>query len=96
MKVRFLRPARDELREAIQYLNEQREGLGGEFLVEVRSVVDRIERHPEARAPIRNSLRRCRTRRFKYGLIYEVQGDEILVIAVANLHREPDYWRDRK
>ena len=93
MKVRFLDPARAELRDAIEYLNDQRDGLGQEFLEEVRATTKRIERHPIAWAPLSENTRRCRTHRFKYGLIYEVTDEEILIVAVAHLHREPNYWR---
>jgi hypothetical protein len=33
--------------------------------------------------------------RFPYGLIYTATEAEILVIAVAHLHRAPEYWRTR-
>jgi hypothetical protein len=40
-------------------------------------------------------VRRCRLRRFPYGVIYHADEMEILVVAVAHAHRRPDYWRDR-
>jgi hypothetical protein len=33
--------------------------------------------------------------RFPYGIIYEPSTVEIVVIAVASLQQEPEYWRDR-
>jgi mRNA-degrading endonuclease RelE of RelBE toxin-antitoxin system len=33
-------------------------------------------------------------RHFPYGIVYEIQKDEIVIIAIANLHREPDYWME--
>lgn len=48
MKVRFLRAARNEFREAIRYYNGQRIGLGSEFREEVRAAVQRIEEYPLA------------------------------------------------
>ncbi|CAN5490471.1 hypothetical protein BH10PSE6_BH10PSE6_28480 [soil metagenome] len=41
------------------------------------------------------SIRRCRLSRFPYGLIYTIDKYDVLVLAVAHLHRRPDYWRDR-
>jgi hypothetical protein len=38
---------------------------------------------------------RCRVNRFPYGLVYEVSGEEIVIVAVMHLHRRPGYWRDR-
>ena len=95
MNVRFLAAARAEILEAVRYLNGQSEGLGFEFAVEVRSALERIVQFPNAWQPLSRRTRRCRTRRFPYGIIYQVREDAILVVAVMHLHREPDSWRGR-
>ena len=95
MKVRFLNEARDELRGAVKYYNRQRPGLGGELRDEVRAAVSLIQQHPLAWHPLNELNRRCHTNRFPYGLIYTIYQDEIVIIAVAHLHREPEYWSDR-
>jgi hypothetical protein len=95
MRIRFLEIAEIELDEAIQYYNYEVAGLGDDFLTEVLDTLDRIARFPEAWHPCSKRTRRCQTRRFPYGIIYQIRKAEILVIAVANLHREPDYWEDR-
>lgn len=46
-------------------------------------------------AELGNVIRRCQMRRFPYGIIYEPAASEIIIIAVAHLHREPEYWRLR-
>lgn len=33
--------------------------------------------------------------RFPYGVIYEPAVTEIIVVAIAHLHREPGYWQGR-
>jgi toxin ParE2 len=93
--VRFLEIAEIELDQAINWYESQAPGLGNAFLIEVLSAVDRITRFPEAWHPLDEDVRRCRLSRFPYGLIYTVEQGEILVLAVAHLHRRPDYWRDR-
>ncbi len=95
MRVRFLEPAREDLRAAVAYYNQQQVGLGRSFLAEVRAAIERIRSFPHAWHPLTDDIRRCRTNRFPYGLIYHVRQDEILIIAVAHLHREPDHWSDR-
>lgn len=95
MTVRFLDIAEIELDEAIDWYKEQAPGLGDAFLIEVLSATRRIERFPEAWHPLGQGIRRCRLGRFPYGLIYAVDDDDILILAVAHLHRRPDYWRDR-
>jgi len=61
----------------------------------VLSAADRIARFPEAWHPLGEGVRRCRLSRFLYPLIYSIDNGDILVLAVAHLHRQPDYWRDR-
>ena len=95
MKINFLEIAQMELDDAIEYYNYESPGLGDNFLIEVLNALDRIGEFPEAWHPCSKRTRRCQTRRFPYGIIYQVREHEILVVAVVNLHREPDYWLDR-
>jgi hypothetical protein len=93
--IRFLEIAEIELDQAIRWYGSQAPGLGDAFLVEVLSTASRIERYPDAWHPLGQGMRRCRLSRFPYGLIYSIDDGGILILAVAHLHRRPDYWRDR-
>lgn len=95
MTVRFLKIAQIELDEAIEYYNSELPGLGDEFLLEVLNAIDRIQEYPEAWQIFTKNSRRCLVRRFPYGILYQVLESEILVAAIAHLHRNPDYWLDR-
>jgi len=95
MKINFLEIAKVELDDAIEYYNYEVPGLGDAFLTEVLNALDRVGEFPEAWHQCSKRARRCRTRRFPYGIIYQIREQEILVIAIANLHRKPDYWKDR-
>ena len=93
--VRFLDIAQAELDEAVAYYDAESAGLGGQFLIEVLATLDRIGSHPEAWPSFGPDVRRCITRRFPYGIVYQVLAKGILVVAVAHLHREPGFWRKR-
>jgi len=95
MRIRFLEIAQIELDDAVEYYNYEVPGLGESFLTEVLNALDRIGKYPEAWQPSSKRTRRCQTRRFPYGIMYQIRKDEILVVAIANLHRKPDYWKDR-
>lgn len=95
MRVRFLRPAIRELREAVRYYDGHRPELGDEFLAEVKASLERVKAFPTAWHPLGPELRRCQLHRFPYGLIYEADAEGILILAVAHLHRAPDFWRSR-
>lgn len=95
MKIEVLEPAEAEFREAVDYYNQQSEGLGYEFAAEVRRTLARVVRFPDAWAGLSVRTRRCRTNRFPYGIVYQVREDTILVVAVMHLRRRPDMWRAR-
>ena len=95
MRIRFLEVAQIELDDAIKYYNYELPGLGEAFLTEVLNALDRIGKYPKAWQPSSKRTRRCQTRRFPCGVMYQIRKDEILVVAIANLHRKPDYWKDR-
>ena len=86
MNVRVLEVAQQELDEAISYYNGQVAGLGD---------VERIRQFPDAWHPLGEGVRRCRLRRFPYGLIYHTDEVGVLLIAVAHTHRRPGYWSER-
>ena len=91
----FLEPAQIELEEEVKYYNEQQLRLGYDFAKEIADTIARILRYPEAWTKLSKRTRRCRTKRFPYGVVYQITGDKILVIAVAHLRRKPWYWRER-
>ena len=95
MKIRFLEIAQLELDDAIEYYNNEAAGLGDVFLTEVLKALDRIGEFPEAWHPCSKRTRRCQTRRFPYGIIYQTREREILIVAISNLHRNPEHWQDR-
>jgi len=95
MNVEFLAPACVEFAETVKYYETQRPGLGSEFAAEVRRTIERILEYPEAWSLLSRRTRRCPTNRFPYGIIYQVRGDTLLIIAGMHLHRAPRSWRAR-
>jgi len=45
---------------------------------------------------IEGDIRRCLTRAFPYAVLYSIELDHILVLAVMHSRRKPGYWRNRK
>lgn len=85
-----------ELNEAIAYYNECQNGLGTEFAKEVYFAIQNILLFPRAWAPLSVNTRRCMTNRFPYGVIYQVTDEQVFIIAVMHLNREPNYWKKRE
>lgn len=95
MKLRFLLLAQRELDDAVAWYNEQAAGSGQEFLYELDRATRRAVAFPMSCPEVEPGLRRCLLARFPYGIIYGVDRETIIVVAVAHLHREPGYWMGR-
>jgi len=95
MRVIFTRIARQELEDAVRYYELEYSGLGQRFKEEVRKAALRVADFPHAWSIERGEVRKCLLHKFPYKLMYSVEEDHILVLAVAHQHRKPDYWVGR-
>lgn len=95
MKARFLSIAEQEYQDAYDYYEGVVEGLGIQFKEELVIALKRIKEFPEAWQRVSSKSRRCRLDRFPYGLVYQVRVEELLVVAVMQLSKEPRYWVER-
>jgi plasmid stabilization system protein ParE len=92
VRTRFVSTAELELKEAMEFYESARAGLGAEFLREVEATTKLIQSFPLAWLPLSPRTRRCRTHRFPYGLFYQVRAEEILIVSVMDLRRDPKNW----
>ncbi len=95
MKYSFHPEAEAEFVQAIDYYEECEAGLGYDFAVEVYSAIERIMAHPKAWPILEEDMRRSLVRRFPFGIIYAAIDEELFIVAVMHLHRDPDYWKQR-
>jgi len=93
--IRLLTLAQQELDDAVTWYDRRAESLVREFLDEFDRTVRRIHSFPQAYAEIAPGIRRGLVARLPYGVIYGIDGETIIVIAVAHLHRRPHYWINR-
>jgi plasmid stabilization system protein ParE len=96
MRIEFLDPAQEEFSQAVRYYDSQSIAPGDRFVREVVKALHRIQDFPRAWPRMSKRSRRCRLTRFPYGLVYQVRGNVILIVAVMHLSCKPDYWRDRE
>lgn len=94
-EVVFLDEATAEALHAAIYYDTKAEGLGVDFTAEVEQAVQRSVAFPEAGTLLDAHTRRHMVRRFPFGILYRLEPERIVVVAVMDLRREPDYWRDR-
>jgi plasmid stabilization system protein ParE len=95
MNYYFEEHARAELRDAVAYYEAIGSELGSSFSAAVENAISLIRQFPNAWPRLSATTRRCRTKRFPYGIIYRIRNDEIEILAVAHFSRRPNYWVDR-
>lgn len=95
MQVEFLLEAEEELIEAAAFYQTRAEGLGEQFLAEGERSARYLSEQSFIGQKLNEHLRRFLLRCFPYALIYGVEPDTILIVAVAHQQCEPGYWRNR-
>ena len=96
MKYVFHPEALAEYSEAVQYYAEQRSEVAQMFINAIEDAVYRIRQSPTRWAIFDEDIRRCLTRKFPYSILYTIEQDYILILAVTHCSREPGYWKSRK
>lgn len=98
MEVKLLKLAQLEFEAAVSHYESEQAGLGGQFRSEVLRSIARIRQFPDAYKQFSPGTRRCLIAKFPYGIIYHCspEQNEIVIVAIAHLHRRPDYWVSRE
>jgi plasmid stabilization system protein ParE len=91
----FLPLAQKELQQTVDYYESCSKGLGKRFALEVKSSIRQIMQYPHAWTAVRKELRRYIIDRFPYVILYYVESDKIVIVAVMNTKQRPDYWVNR-
>ncbi|MGO9243341.1 MAG: type II toxin-antitoxin system RelE/ParE family toxin [Verrucomicrobiia bacterium] len=95
MTFAFHPEAKTEFYAAIDYYETVDVALGLDFSIEVFSTIQNIVDYPGAWPVLEDNVRRCLVHRFPYGVLYSIGQDEIFILAVMHLHRDPGYWKSR-
>ena len=91
MNYSFHPHAEKELEEIETHYDSLGEGLGDRFRKEIEVTISRILKFPNGWQPLSPYVRRCRLSSFPHGIIYRVTPNEIRLLAIMHLHREPNY-----
>ena len=95
LTVRIREDAEIELSEAAIWYEEQRTGLGHEFLDQVLSLIHSLPDHPLHYPVVHKDVRRALLGRFPFGVFYEVKSEFIIIYAVMHASRHPRRWQNR-
>ncbi len=92
---RLLPPAEEEMTEAALFYEQARPGLGDIFLDDIQRAIDTVRERPKLGEEVIDDFRRILARRFPFTVIYAIEADGVVVVAVAHQSRSPDYWKGR-
>ncbi|HUF41215.1 MAG TPA: type II toxin-antitoxin system RelE/ParE family toxin [Verrucomicrobiae bacterium] len=95
MRWDFHPEALQEYREAVLYYRDRNPALALRFTEAVEEAIRRILDAPTRWRLLDEDIRRCLTRVFPYGVLYTIEHDFILIVAVMHCSREPGYWKRR-
>ena len=95
MTYSFHPEARAEFKEATIYYSEKNPSLASAFYTEVENTIGKIVENPNLYRVIDEDVRRCLAKRFPYAILYTIEDNYILILAVMHCSREPSYWKHR-
>ncbi len=93
--VLFHPDAEAEMIHAAGYYEQQQKDLGKRFLVSVQETIERIQINPLLFPVVHLDVHRCLIKIFPFGILFKILQDQIIIIAVMHIHRNPDYWKNR-
>jgi plasmid stabilization system protein ParE len=97
VREQILRPATvSEIGRAYDWYERQREGLGEEFLKEVRIALEAAQKNPRLYPVVHRDSRRILVHRFPYGLFYRLLDETIVFVACYHTKRNPVSWKRRR
>ena len=84
--------AQTDTNDAYCYYESQQTGLGERFLNEISHFYKKLEKHPEyySFTSETKTIRSIALKIFPYKIIYEIDGDEVIVFAVYHFRNNPD------
>lgn len=96
MNVAFHPEALEEFEAAAKFFAERQPGLQQRFIENVQAAIARVQARPESFRVFDGDVRRCLTQVFPYAVLYSIEAEYVLIVAVMHCRRDPGYWRHRQ
>jgi plasmid stabilization system protein ParE len=87
--------ARADIRQARGWYEQQRAGLGGDFVTAVDATVAGIVAMPQRFPEVSPGFRRALVDRFPYKVVFRELGQRIIIVAVYHNSRDPARVQER-
>lgn len=92
----FRPTAAADIERSYRWYEDERVGLGDEFLEEVSVTVDAVLVRPRAYPALHRDTRRALVRRFPFALFYPIIDETVVVVACFHVRRMPSRWKRRR
>ena len=92
---RLISTAMEEVAETIAHYNEVGVGVSRAFMRDLDRAIDILRVFPLTGVSVDNGFRSFPLHQYPFTIIYKVENDELIIMAVAHQSRRPEYWRDR-
>lgn len=95
LRIVFRRAAKNEFEDAAVWYDQQRSGLGEEFIIEIEQSLASAGASPQRYPIVFGDVRRTVARRFPYAVYFRTRSDNLVVLAVFHGRRNPVIWQRR-
>lgn len=95
MRQDWFEEAKFEFADAARYYHWEEPGLEQDFIEEVGRTVAKIIEDPERHRQFDPPFRKLKTERFPYQVVYVIDHEVVLIVAIMHQSRKPGYWKQR-
>jgi len=96
LPVETIRPALEEFRESLEWYEVQSETAAIQFDEAVQATLAKIASDPYRFVIVDDPFRACSVVPYPFRIIYAIEPERILVVAIAHTSRRPFYWHGGK
>lgn len=89
MKIKFLKLAKEDFKEASDYYTNESQDLSNRFKEDIKTSIDRIIFFPILFPKMTNEVRKCVTSKFPFTIFYRIKNDTIEILAIGNHYQDP-------
>jgi plasmid stabilization system protein ParE len=90
--VHYSPSAEHDIADVFHWYEAQSDGLGTEFLRQLKILEAKLERYPEIHSIEYSQVRRAFTAKFPYSLHFRIEGEVVAVYGCLHHRRDPKIW----
>jgi hypothetical protein len=94
-EIDLLEGAEDDARDAYLYYLGKSRRIAAAFQMRLEEAIADLKESAHQYQLLEDGIRRYPMQQFPHGLMYEIDGDTVVVHALAHPRREPEFWRER-